>query len=190
MRRATICPDCTSIFALGKVECHANRLQEARNALLFAEKCRSREPIDFVFELLARFTLDSTARRRPFPQLSRFGRAASALLSMDGADVLCAVGRHDNARSALEACIKRDRRSRHKGLIRLCGIEYLSGDYRGVMVHAREAGPFREQWIAPARTLCSGWLSELCARGNWNRPGPPHMSCGTFSRDIPNWTAF
>ncbi len=138
-------------FALGKVEYHANRLREARNALLFAEKCRGREPIDFVFELLARVYLGLNSPEKALSAIEQVPEEQRRpFFRWTEADVLCAMGRHDNARSALEACIKRDRRSRHKGLIRLCRIEYLSGDYRGVMVHAREADRFfREQWTNP-----------------------------------------
>jgi len=148
-------------FALGKIEYHANRLQEAKNALLFAEKCRSREPIDFIFELLARVYLGmknpekamAAIEQVPEPHRRPYYRWTEA-------DVLCAMERYDRARAVLEACTQRDRRSRHKGLIRLCRIEYLSGDFRNVMDHAREADRFfREQWTNP----CADALFWLAA---------------------------
>ena len=44
-------------FALGKIEYHLHHFTEARDALLFAEKCRRDEPSDFVYELPARVYL-------------------------------------------------------------------------------------------------------------------------------------
>lgn len=138
-------------FALGKVEYHAARPAEARNALLFAEKCRGREPIDFVYELLARvyLALDQapkaleTVRRVPQGQRRPYVRWTEA-------DILCALDRYEEAKSVLAACNERDRRSRHKGLIRLCKIHYLLGEYDAVVVRGREAdGFFRERWTNP-----------------------------------------
>ena len=148
-------------FALGKVEYFANRLQEAKDALLFAEKCRNREPIDFVFELLARVYLGLNSPEKALAAIERVPEAhRRPYVRWTEAEALCALKRYDPARRVLEACIKRDRRSRHKGLIRLCRIEYLLGDYPAVMTHAGEADRFfREQWINP----CADALFWLAA---------------------------
>ena len=136
-------------FALGKIEFHMNRFNEARNALLFAEKCRQGdEPADFVYELLARVYLilkdpvkalaviDKVPekRRRPYYRWTE-------------ADALCAMGRYDRAKLVLAACNDRDRRSRHKGLIRLSKIEYLLGNYvQGAQAAGEADRFFREKW--------------------------------------------
>ena len=135
-------------FALGKIEYHANRLQEARNALLFAEKCRGGEPIDFVFELLARVYLGIENPEKALAVIERVPEQhRRPYFRWTEADVLCALGRYEQAKTVLNACNQRDRRSRHKGLIRLCKIEYLLGDYPSAMAHAREADRFfREKW--------------------------------------------
>lgn len=138
-------------FALGKVEYHAGRFQEAKNALLFAEKCRDRAPIDYVYELLARVYLALDAPDKALAAIERVPETQRRpYFRWTEADVLCALNRYTQARSVLEDCIQRDRRSRHKGLLRLCRIAYLLGDYAGTAVHAAEADRFfREQWHNP-----------------------------------------
>lgn len=138
-------------FALGKVEYHANRLQEARNALLFAETCRGREPVDFVFELLARVYLGLNSPEKALEAVGQVPESQRRpYFRWTEADTLCVMGRYDRAESVLKECIQRDRLSRHKGLIRLCRIEYLTGNFAGVMAHAREADRFfREHWNNP-----------------------------------------
>lgn len=135
-------------FALGKIEYHANRLQEARSALLFAEKCRNRQPIDFVLELLARVYLGLENPSKALESLQRLPEGhRRAYFRWTEADTLCALGRYDDAKSVLSACNGRDRRSRHKGLIRLCKIHYLLGEYGDVVACAREADRFfRDKW--------------------------------------------
>ena len=148
-------------FALGKLEYHSGRFKEARDALLFAEKCRDREPIDFVFELLARVYLGLKSPEKAMASIDRVPpNHRRPYFRWTEADVLCAMGKYDQARTVLETCIQRDRRSRHKGLIRLCRIVYLLGDYRSVMEHAREADRFfRELWANP----CADALFWLAA---------------------------
>ena len=148
-------------FALGKLEYHASRLQEAKNALRFAEKCRSREPIDFVFELLARVYLGLKCPEKALAAIERVPEPhRRPYVRWTEADVLCALGRYDRARMVLEACTQRDRRSRHKGLIRLCRIDYLLGDFSSAMANARKADRFfREQWANP----CADALFWLAA---------------------------
>jgi tetratricopeptide (TPR) repeat protein len=135
-------------FALGKIEYHAGRFQQARDALLFAEKCRGREPIDFVFELLARVYLGMNSPDKAMTAIERVPvQHRRPYYRWTEAEVLCALDRYDQAKTVLAACNERDRRSRHKGLIRLCKIEYLLGEYDRVVTHAREADCFfRERW--------------------------------------------
>lgn len=57
------------------------------------------------------------------------------------ADVLCALGRFEEARRVLVQSLERDTRSRHKTLIRLTKIEYLLGNHETAGVHAEAAGP-------------------------------------------------
>lgn len=138
-------------FALGKVEFFENRLNEAKDALLFAEKCRGKEMIDFVFELLARVYLGLQCPDKALEMIHKVPEAQRRpYFRWTEADTCCALGRYDSARAILNATNQKDRLSRHKGLIRLCKIEYLIGDYTAAMTHAREADRFfREKWTNP-----------------------------------------
>ena len=138
-------------FALGKIEYHANSLEAAKNALLFAEKCSGRAPNDFVFELLARVYLALDDSGKALAAIERIPeKQRRPYVHWTEADALCDLGHYDRAKSVLEACNQRDRLSRHKGLLRLCRIEYLMGNYRQVIGYAQEADRFyRERWANP-----------------------------------------
>ena len=152
-------------FALGKVEYHANRMEEAKSALLFAQRCRGREPIDFVFELLARVHLGLNHPEKALAAIKQIPESQRRpYVRWTEADVLCALARYDQAKSVLDACNQRDRRSRHKGLIRLCRIDYLLGDDRQVMTHALAADRFfREKWLNPCADALF-WLAAAALR--------------------------
>lgn len=135
-------------FALGKVNYHLNRFEEARDALLFAAQCKTGNSIDFVYELLARTYL-------------AMGKAGRALKTIDNvpekwrrpyyrwteADALCALGNYDAARQVLISCQERDNRSRHKAMIRLAKIEYLLQNFQQAADYAAAADKFAtEKW--------------------------------------------
>jgi tetratricopeptide (TPR) repeat protein len=83
------------------------------------------------------------------------------------ADVLCALGRYDQAKAVLAACNERDRRSRHKGLLRLCRIAYLLGDDTGAVTHARAADRFfRERWTNPCAEALFWLAASLWRSGD------------------------
>jgi tetratricopeptide (TPR) repeat protein len=152
-------------FALGKVEYHAGRLPEAKNALLFAERCADRAPVDFVFELLARVYLGLNDPQKAMAAIAQVPeKNRRPYVRWTEADVLCAQERYDRAKAVLEACTQRDRRSRHKGLVRLCRIDYLMGNYRQVMAHAREADRFfRDLWTNPCADALF-WMAAAALR--------------------------
>ena len=136
-------------FALGKIEFFRNRLNDARNALLFAEKCRrGGEPVDFVYELLARVYVVLKDPEKALAVIEKVPeKFRRPYYRWTEADVLCALGRYDRAKEVLAACNERDKRSRHKGLLRVAKIEYLLGNYVQGAEAAREADRFfREKW--------------------------------------------
>lgn len=138
-------------FALGKIEYQAGRYQEARHALRFAEKCAGRQPIDYVHELLARTFLGMDQPARALEAIAKVPeRQRRPYVHWTEAEALCAQERFEKARQVLKASTERDRLSRHKGLLRLCKIDYLLADYRAAMDHARVAERFyRDKWCNP-----------------------------------------
>lgn len=131
-------------FALGKVRFCMDSYDEARSALLFALQSSSRNaPTDFIHELLARTYL-------------ALGKTDKAMETIEGvpekfrrpyyrwteADILCAAGRFEQAKTMLNASAERDSRSRHISLIRLAKIEYARGNYTQAVAHAAKACDF------------------------------------------------
>ncbi len=138
-------------FALGKVHFHLNQLAEARDALVFAAKCAGDQKCDFVHELLARtyLAMDNPGRawevieavpvkvRRPYYRWTE-------------ADVLCAMKDFKQAKTVLLQCQERDNRGRHKALIRLAKIEYLTEHFEQTVEYAARAVKFfQDNWTNP-----------------------------------------
>ncbi len=135
-------------FALGKINFYLNNFQEAKNALEFSLACADGKPVDFVYELLSRTLLAmgnvegaaETIRRVPEKKRRPYYRWTEA-------DILCAMKDFDGARQALKKSMERDRRSRHKALIRLAKIEYLLANYEKSLKYATSAREFfYETW--------------------------------------------
>ena len=134
-------------FALGKVLYHLNRFQEARDALVFALR-GAESPADFVHELLARTLL---ALGQPDQALKAIQQVPEKLrrpyFRWTESDVWCALKDFQRARHVLRQAQERDRRSRHKTLVRLARIEYLLGGFEASAGAASEALKFfEEKW--------------------------------------------
>lgn len=138
-------------FALGKVYFLLNRLEEARDALQFALRCRTEGPVDFVHELLGRVFLGLNEPAKALETVRQVPeRNRRPYVRWTEADALCSLKRWNEAREVLRRALERDGRSRHKTLIRLCRIEYLLGETAKAFDHAAEADRFfREQWGNP-----------------------------------------
>jgi predicted negative regulator of RcsB-dependent stress response len=133
-------------FALGKTLFHLNKFMEAKDALLFAIQCGGAK--DFICELLARVYL----------AIKNIDKAKEAIQKVPEnkrrpyfrwteADVLCADGNYTDARKVLMQCAEKDKRSRHKALLKLAKIDYVLGNHEKAFAWAREADIFlRQRW--------------------------------------------
>lgn len=135
-------------FALGKVLFNMNSFSEAKDALLFALKCGSNQPVDFVYELLGRTYLAMDKRDRAIEMIRRVPeKKRKPYISWTESDILCALKDYSGAREVLIRCQERDRRSRHKALIRLAKLEYILGNFHQSLKHAEEAAKFfNDKW--------------------------------------------
>ena len=138
-------------FALGKVHFQLNNFAEARDALLFALQCGSGEDNDFVRELLGRTYLASGIPSKALEAVRAVPeRRRRPYVRWTEADILCALKRLDQARAVLTKAQERDRRSKHKSLIRLAKVEYFMGNFVGAMKCAGAASRFfQEKWGNP-----------------------------------------
>lgn len=158
-------------FALGKVLFHLGRLPEARKALEEADAASDGLENDFVLELLARVhlsmgdpTLGLTVleripnnRRRPFVRWTE-------------ADLLVRAGKVEEAKTVLQRSADKDRRSKHRSLVRLAKISYREARFDACIKAAGEATAFhRETFGTPD---CDGLLWEAAGElriGNTGR---------------------
>ncbi len=138
-------------FALGKVHFYLNDFGAARDALRFAMQCGHGPAEDFVCELLARTYLALERVERAGETIAKVPEnRRRPYVRWTEADILCKAGDYAAARQVLLKCSRRDRRSRHKSLLRLVKIEYLLKKYDAAQHYARQADTFfREKWGHP-----------------------------------------
>jgi tetratricopeptide (TPR) repeat protein len=135
-------------YALGKIHFQMNDFKEARDALLFAAKCKSSNPIDFVYELLARTYLMVENPGRAMEMINHIPvKRRRPYIAWTESDVRIKLKDYQGARNVLVKSCERDNRSRHKTLIRLAKLEYLLANYERTMECGRKAnGFFKEKW--------------------------------------------
>ncbi|MEW6259136.1 MAG: tetratricopeptide repeat protein [Thermodesulfobacteriota bacterium] len=138
-------------FALGKVHFHLRQLSEARDALMFAANCANEMAADFIYELLARVYLEMDNPTKALEAVEQIPqKLRRPYVRWTEADIYCAMKQFDRARSILIHCQERDKRGRHKALIRLVRIEYLHGKYQKAFEYAEKAVKFfEENWGKP-----------------------------------------
>ncbi len=134
-------------FAMAKVLHALGRPGDALQHLEVAvHRAESGQPLDFVHELAARCALAMgrleraarhigqvpAARRRPFVRWTE-------------ADILVARGRTEEALKVLAASAERDRRSRHKALVRMARIHLTRGRFAEAEQLSRDAVEFCRQ---------------------------------------------
>lgn len=133
-------------FALGKVHYHLGQHQKAKEALEFAKTLAEVKDADYVYELLARVHLAlnqleqglNTVRHVPVKLRRPYVRWTES-------DLLLALNQPQEAAQTLMQALGKDRRSKHKTLIRLAKIAFGQKDYPQALEHAHEADSFHRQ---------------------------------------------
>ncbi len=131
-------------FAMGKI-LHA--LGSPKKALehleLAAYRADRGQPLDFVYELAARCALVLQQPERAAKYIDRIPAARRRpYVCWTQADVLVAGGHGDKALRVLTASAERDRRSRHKALIRIARIHLSNADFAAAEQVCKEAALF------------------------------------------------
>ncbi len=130
-------------FALGKIQFHLEKFEEAKKSLEFASTFVSPEQGDYIFELLARTLLSLGKKQEALDTITKIPpnrRRHYVIWTL--ADILVSLGKKKEAKKHLIRSIERDRRSRHKGLIRLCKLAFQKKDYEQSLKWAKEADKF------------------------------------------------
>ncbi len=130
-------------FTLGKIYYALRDYENTIKALNAGLELKKGDNVDFVYELLARTHLAMGNYNKAFEVISTVPEEKRRpYYSWTEADILCALRALKAARKVLLKSINRDNRSKHKGLIRLSRIEYLSGNFLKSMEYAKQAEQF------------------------------------------------
>ncbi|NLV95730.1 MAG: hypothetical protein GX043_00115 [Desulfovibrionales bacterium] len=130
-------------FALGKVLYALHRYEEALKALEAASMFTNTTDGDYIQELSGRCYL---ALKQPDQGLACIERipdkARRPYVRWTEADCLVALSRLDEAKNVLLAAAQRDRRGRHKALLRLARLAYSQNNFNDVALYAEKAVAF------------------------------------------------
>lgn len=133
-------------FALAKIHFQMGQKAQARQALEFAAVQAKPEDDDFVFELLARVLLAENEPEKAWAVLERVPQnRRRPYFRWTEADVLAARGEIQRARKVLEQAAERDRKGRHKALLRLVKLDFQAGEYQQCLEWAEQADRFFRQ---------------------------------------------
>lgn len=131
-------------FAMGKVLHALGRPEQALEHLEMAVyRAGQGQPVDFVYELAARCGLLLGQPERAARYIGRIPSSGRRpYVRWTEADVLTALGRKEEALRVLAATAGRDRRSRHKALIRMARIHLTTGRFDEAVRLSSEAAEF------------------------------------------------
>lgn len=154
-------------FALGKVLFQLGRMTKARQALEFAAHQANPEDDDYVFELLARTHLAEKSPEKAWAALQRVPQhKRRPYFRWTEADVLAARGEIQRARKVLEQAAERDRKGRHKALLRLVRLDFQAQDYQQCLTWAEQADAFFRQTYGNPCADALFWKAGVLIRLN------------------------
>ncbi|TWI74427.1 tetratricopeptide repeat protein [Desulfobotulus alkaliphilus] len=135
-------------FTEGKIFFAKGLFENAVESLEVAWQRKSRKPVPFVPELMARCHLLMNDVAAGLEAIGRIPeKFRPPWCRWTEADLHCAGGRFHDAERILRKAAEEDTRYRHKALIRLAAVAYVTGRPEDCMVHADDAGAFfKERW--------------------------------------------
>lgn len=144
-------------------------LGENKDALAHLETAAARasrnDNIDYVFELAGRCALISQQIERAGKYIERIPvNRRRPYICWTEADILAARGRYSQAVQILEKSAERDRRSRHKSMIRAARIFITMADYKKGMDAARQADMFCSNTYGNGSREAQFWLAACLYR--------------------------
>lgn len=182
-------------FALGKTLFALNHLDRARQALECAASFIGPVEGNYIRELQGRVFLGLGEKDKAYTTVESIPqKARRPFVCWTLADCLIALDRLSEARKILVQSAQRDRRSRHKSLIKLARISYLEHDFSKVVQYGMQANQFHLETFT---TICAdglfwvvgGYLAQgdIASAGNIvrdikaHRPGYPFLGKLTAS---------
>ena len=133
-------------FALGKIRYFSGDYEQATHALEFAAGFVKPAEGDFIHELWARVLL---ALERPKEAIKKINAIPEKMrrpfVRWTESDALVAFGDRERAVKVLTSALEKDRRSKHKTLVRLARINFSRGEYEQAVQKASEADDFHRR---------------------------------------------
>lgn len=148
-------------FAMAKVLHAMARYREALDFLETAGSAvRDGEPTDYIWELAARCCLRQGKAAEGMRYLGRIPeRTRKPYVRWTEADLLIVLGKEKEAEEALVRSAERDRRSRHKSLLRLVHLHYKQGLASRALEEAQEANRFYSETFGNECKDALFWIS-------------------------------
>lgn len=152
-------------FAMGKVLFHLGRNIEAVRILDEAASLAGEDDNDFILELAARASLALRDPKRALAAIERIPpNRRRHYVRWTEADVLFTLGRKDQARAVLRKSADKDRRSKHRSLIRLAKMAFLERNYTEAASCAEESVRFHRETYGTPDADGLFWQAASCLR--------------------------
>lgn len=152
-------------FALGKIQYQLSNLDQALHALDMAAGFTNAKDGDYVFELKARVFLQKKEFQAGLDTVRAIPvKARRPYVHWTEADLLMGLGQVDRAKEVLHRSAERDRRSKHRALIRLAKIEFWLKNHDQSKDLALKADTFHRETFTTHDPDGLFWAAASCIR--------------------------
>ncbi len=154
-------------FALGKVHFELGRFDEARKDLEFAATCTDPRNGDYIYELWARVWLGKEKPMEALQVLSKIPeKFRRQFVRWTEGDCYAALQDYQKARQTWIKSLERDRRSRHRALIRLARLEFKMNNFEQCLKYAEDSTKFHLDTYGSPDPDGLFWSAAACIRLN------------------------
>jgi tetratricopeptide (TPR) repeat protein len=152
-------------FALGKIQYQMDNLDQALQALDMAAGFTNARDGDYIFELKGRVFLKKKEFQTGLQEVRSIPfKARRPYVHWTEADLLVGLKRIDEAKEILSRSAERDRRSRHKSLVRLAKIDFWLKNYKQALDLAKQADDFHRATFVTPDPDGLFWSAAACLR--------------------------
>lgn len=154
-------------FALGKVHFELGRFDEAHKDLEFAATNTDPRNGDYIYELWARVWLGKEKPMEALQVLSRIPeKFRRQFVRWTEGDCYAALQDYPKARQTWIKTLERDRRSRHRALIRLARLEFTMNNFDQCLKYADDSTKFHLDTYGSPDPDGLLWSAAACIRLN------------------------
>lgn len=152
-------------FLMGKILFHLGKLNDTLETLTIALSQAKEDELDFILELKARTHLALGEYEEGLKAIGAIPKHKKRhYVIWTEADILTAMGKREEAKLLLEKSAERDRRSKHKALIRLAKICFLQEEYENSVGYAEAAVKFHYETYGTPDSEGLFWIAAAYIR--------------------------